>query len=281
MNNGQDSWALVTGASRGLGKAFAEACAAEGHNLILVSLPGEGLPAVARSIETLYSIKTSTYEVDLSTDEGRNVVTAALSKMDLRLDLLVNNAGIGRNGAFDEETLAFHQRVVDLNIQSTMALTYALIPLLGRSAPSRIITVASLAAFQPMPLFATYAASKAFLKSWGLALAEELAPLGIGSTVLAPGGIYTNDEVRHQVRSQGLGGRLSTQEPEVVARIALAAAQKGKPLVIPGAFNRLLALAGGIVPDELKAKAVYSRWRKALERSRRSQGLAGALSSRP
>lgn len=263
MNPSQADWALITGASKGLGLAFAQLLAKQGQNLILISLPGENLAATAASLIGQFGVKALTVEVDLTTSEGRNRVVETIDKEIVRLGCLVNNAGIGRNAAFGEEAYAFHKSVIDLNIQSTMALTYALLPLLERSRPSRIITIASLAAFQPMPLFATYAASKAFLKSWGLALGAELAPLGIVSTVVAPGGIYTNDEVRAQVRAQGLGGYLSTQEPEEVARIALAASERGKSLVIPGAFNRILAVLGSLVPDELKAKAVYTRWKKA------------------
>ena len=264
MESRETTWALITGASKGLGQAFAQILAEQGQNLILVSLPGEGLGATAERLAGEFRVEIHPVEVDLASNEGRNGVVKAAERAGTRLSLLVNNAGIGRNGAFGEESYAFHKSVIDLNIHSTIAPTYALLPQLEGSAPSRIITIASLAAFQPMPLFATYAASKAFLKSWGLALGAELGPLGIGSTVVAPGGIYTNDEVRAQVRAQGLGGYLSTQEPEKVARIALAASELGRALVIPGAFNHILALLGGLVPDELKARAVYGRWKKAL-----------------
>lgn len=270
------SWALVTGASRGLGRAFAEACALRGYNLALVSLPGEGLEATAADLGRRHGVECRAWEADLATEAGRRRVIEGARQELPGLQLLVNNAGIGRNGGFGEEGADFHRSVVEVNVQATLALTHALIPLLARSAPSRIITVASLAAFQPMPLFATYAASKAFLASWGLALAEELGDLGVGSTVLAPGGIYTSEEIRANVRAQGLGGYLSTLEPEKVADIALRAAERGRGLVIPGAFNRLLFLLGALVPGRLKARAVHSRWLRVLGQLRADRGLAAA-----
>ncbi len=267
MRKHPGEWALITGASRGLGRAFAEECAKMGYDLLLVSLPDEGLGRLGARISETWAVRCRIMEADLAeTEAGERVLALAETETD-RLALLVNNAGIGRYGAFGEASFTFHRSVVELNIQSTMGLTYALLPLLARGAPSRILTVASLAAFQPMPLFATYAASKAFLKSWGMALAEELGPLGIGSTVLAPGGIYTSEQVRAQARSQGLAGYLSTQEPEKVARIALERAERGQVLVVPGIFNRLVAFVSGLVPDRIKARAVYGQWKRALARA--------------
>ena len=257
---------IITGSSRGLGRAFAEVCAGRGMDLLLAALPGEGLPDLAASLAAAYGIEARALEVDLSDPAGIGLLIEEAGKLRRAPVLLVNNAGRGENGAFDALPLEAHRGTVALNIQATVTLTHALIPILARAAPARIITVASLAAFQPMPLFSIYAASKAFLKSWGLALSEELAPLGITSTVLAPGGIYTNEEVRRKVEAQGLVGWLSTQEPSEVALAALRGAERGKTLVIPGRFNRLVALLSSIAPDALKARAVHARWKWSLAR---------------
>lgn len=264
-------YAVVTGASRGLGRAFAELLAARGWNLLLVSLPGEGLALVAKELGDRHGVTAFVVEADLTHEEGREAVLHALEKPERPIRLLVNNAGIGDNGLFDRLPLSAQRKAVELNIQATMALTYGLLPALAAAAPARILTVASLAAFQPMPLFAVYAASKAFLLHWGLALHHELKPLGVGFTVLAPGGIYTNEANREKTRSQGLAGRLSTQEPEIVAKIALKATERGTAIVIPGFFNRLLTVLGAIVPRNFKAWAVHRRWQKALSKVKNAE----------
>jgi short-subunit dehydrogenase len=243
-------------------------------DLLLAALPGEGLPALADSLAAAYGIEAQALEVDLAEAAGLGLLIEEAGRLVRAPVLLVNNAGRGENGAFDTMPVEAHRGTVALNIEATVTLTHALIPILARAAPARIITVASLAAFQPMPLFSIYAASKAFLKSWGLALAEELAPLGITSTVLAPGGIYTNEEVRRKVEAQGLVGRWSTQEPSEVALAALRGAERGRTLVIPGPFNRLVALLSSLAPDALKARAVHARWKWALARTA-GPGFAG------
>jgi short-subunit dehydrogenase len=263
--DGQDRFAVVTGASQGLGKAFAESLACGGWNLILAALPSTGLDSVALGLSAVCGVDVIALELDLSTSEGQSRLLDTVKAEGRRLGLLVNNVGVGDNGLFDLMPLEGQRRSVDINVQTTMALTYGLVGRLAESG-GKIINVASLAAFYPMPLFAVYAASKAFLLHWSLALRHELEPLGVGVTVLAPGGIYTNQETREKVRAQGFLGRLSCKEPEVVAEAALRGAFAGKPLVIPGFFNRILAVLGSLPPKNFTARAIYRRWRASLSR---------------
>ncbi len=259
------AFAVITGASQGLGRAFARECAAQGKNLMLASLPGTGLPELAAELraqgsEVLYR------ECDLSLIEGQESLIGMVTGAEKTVDLLVNNVGAGQNGLFDLLPWEGQRRSVELNIQSTMAVTYGLIPQLKKAGAARIITVASLAAFYPMPLFAVYASTKSFLLHWSLALRHELAALGIGVTVLTPGGMYTSEEIRRKVHSQGFAGRLSTMEPETVAWLALKGARRNKAVVIPGMFNKVLWFAGSHAPKSLVAGFIRLRWEKALAR---------------
>ncbi len=259
-------YAVVTGASQGLGAAFAEACALRGWNLVLAALPDDGFKAFGEDLRKRFGVDVLTAGLDLSRPDDQREFVRFAAAGKRQVGLLVNNVGIGSNGLFDLIPEELQRRAIDVNIQSTVALTYGLIPSLAAARLPAILTVASLSAFYPMPLFAVYAASKAFLLNWSLALRHELRPLGIGVTALAPGGIYTNEETREKVRAQGLGGRLSSMEPSDVAKLALDGAKRGDAIVIPGAFNRILRNLGTLVPRDVLASLIFSRWKKNLGR---------------
>jgi len=262
-------FAVVTGASQGLGKAFAETLSANGWNLILVALPGTGLSVFAEELRRLHGSIVFALELDLSTASAQQEFLAFALASERSVALLVNNMGIGDNGLFDLIPIEFQRRVVDVNIQATMAITYGLVERLAASK-GRILTVASLAAFYPMPLFAVYAASKSFLLHWSIALRHELSPLGISVTALTPGGIYTSEAIREKTNSQGFFGRLSSKEPAQVAEIALRGAFAGKALVVPGFFNKTLMVLGSRSPKDMTAKAIFKRWRGALGKVKES-----------
>lgn len=204
--------------------------------------------------------------MDLATEEGQDKLLGRALAGERRVALLINNVGIAANGLFDRIPIEHQRRCVDLNIQSTLALTYGLIPRLSGTPGATILTVASLSALYPMPLFAVYAATKAFLLNWSLALRQELAPLGIRVCALAPGGINTTAEIREKNRAQGLAGLLSSQEPEAVAEEALDKLNRSNGLIIPGFFNRVIAFLGRFPPRQLTAAAIFRRWNRVLGR---------------
>jgi hypothetical protein len=255
--------ALVTGAASGLGKAFAESCARRGYNLLLADLPGTGLPALAEGLRREAGVEVSLFEADLSTAQGREGLASFCAERAEALDLLINNVGIYRNGAFVESPADWHEACVSLAALLPMRLVHELSPRLAK-ARGRVINVASLASFYPMPVMASYAASKAFLLHWGIAVAEELKPLGIGFTTVCPGGIYSNPSVTRSIESQGFLGRLSSVAPERLAERSLDAALKGRELYVPGAFNVLLAAIGSRLPKVGLARAIGARWRACV-----------------
>ena len=256
-------WAAITGASSGLGRSFALACSRRGYDLCIADRPGTGLQDLARRIAA-GGTQVRTLECDLAGDEGRSAFLTMAGDPGRPLALLVNNVGVAVNGLFDALPYEAARTAVELNIGTTLALTHGLVPKLALTPGSRIITVASLAAFYPMPLFAVYSSTKAFLLNWSLALRQELADIGIGVTVLTPGGMYTNEETRAKTKTQGLSGRLSTMEPDVVADFALNAAEKGRAIAIPGLFNKFLWFAGSKAPREFVAASIKKRWEKAM-----------------
>ena len=267
--------ALVTGASGGLGGAFALQAARSGWNLVLVDLPGTGLREVGRRLERVYRVQTQCLEMDIADRMARERLRDWIEGSFIDLELLVNNAGTGSQGIFESSPLARMGASIDVNVQATMQMTYLLLPTLRKGSRSVILNVASLAAFYPMPVLAVYAATKSFILNFSLALRAELAGTGVTVSALCPAGMMTSRETADAVRAQGVMGRITTWEPERVAAVALRQAMRGKAIIVPGMFNNLLRLAGGAVPRTLVAGVIGSRWRKA-DRELRGASVAEA-----
>jgi hypothetical protein len=188
---------------------------------------------------------------------------AHLRAQGVRLWGLINVAGLDFEGAFFEQSCQDIRTILRVNIEGTLEMIHSAVPLRDPCAPFRIINVASLAAFYPMPVKATYAASKRFLLDFSRALADEVREMGITVTVLCPAGLPTTPEVIRSIEAQGLMGQLTTQNIGSVANETLNAALRGQQVVIPGALNRLLQMAGSLVPASLLVRLIGSRWRAA------------------
>lgn len=260
------SLVLVSGATGGLGKAFAVECASRGWNLFLTDLLPAPLETLAQGLRTAYGVKVLTRPCDLTDADSRSALFEDLQRQNLRFWALLNVAGTDFEGAFYERTRQQIRTIIRLNVEGTLEMTHALLELRDPMAPFRVINVASLAAFYPMPIKATYAASKRFLLDFSLALREEVRELGASVTALCPGGLYTNAECIRAIEAQGIMGHLSSQNIGSVAAETLDAALKGRAVVIPGALNRLLQALGGLTPPTAVAALICNRWRGAHRR---------------
>jgi uncharacterized protein len=265
-------YAMITGASGGLGGAFALEAARRGWNLVLVDLPDTGLEELGRRLRRCYRIETKCLTLDIADGTARASIREWVEESGIALGLLVNNAGTGCHASFDTASLDTLAGIVSVNVQATVQLTHLLLPalrrqvrVLGRGRRQRpgIINVASLAAFYPMPAMAVYAASKSFILNFTLALREELHGEGVLVSALCPAGMLTNRDTVEQVRAQGFFGRITTWRPEEVAVVALRQAARGKAVIIPGIVNRLIKLIGAAVPRSLVVRCIGRRWREA------------------
>jgi short-subunit dehydrogenase len=272
MNGENARYALVTGASGGLGSAFALQAARKGWNLLLVDLPGTGLREVGRRLERVYRVQAQCFEMDISDSQARGRLRDWIEGAFINLELLVNNAGTGSQGSFETSPLSRMAASIDVNVQATMQMTYLLLPTLRRQSRSVILNVASLAAFYPMPVLAVYAATKSFILNFSLAVRAELAGTGVTVSALCPAGMMTSRETADAVRAQGLIGRITTWEPERVAAVALRQAMRGKAIIVPGILNNILRYAGEAVPRALVVGVIGSRWRKAERELGRAAG---------
>ena len=261
MNETQ--YALITGASGGLGGAFALQAARRGWQLVLVDLPGTGLADVGRRLARAYRVEAHCREMDLADAEDRGSLCGWISSNSINLAFLVNNAGTGSHAGFESSPLDRLGGIVDVNIKATMALTHMLLPALRKQRRAVILNVASLAAFYPMPAMAVYAASKSFILNFTLALRAELRGSGVSASALCPAGMVTSRETADQVKAQGFFGRITTWQPENVAEAAIRQALRGRAVIIPGLANRVIRRLGEAAPRRLVVRMIGRRWRDA------------------
>jgi short-subunit dehydrogenase len=244
--------ALITGGSRGIGYELAKLLAADGHPLILVAQNEAQLKAVSEELEERYSITIKYIACDLAQP---NAAENLFEKIQYEpLQYLINDAGIGNAGEFAHTDFEADQRLLQLNIVTLTLLTKLCLPLLEKRQNARILQVASTAAFQPGPYFATYYASKAYVLSFSQALALELHHSSVKVTCLCPGPTTTEFHKRAKLEQTRLFEQ-HMMTAATVAKIGYQAMQSGQSVVIPGWRNKLLIALSRVAPACLTARA--------------------------
>ena len=240
--------ALVTGASSGIGAAFARALKARGEQLVLVARRAERLQELVGELGG-ESVATA-IPTDLTRPGSIPGLEKELRSRGLAVDLLLNNAGLGHTGHFAEEPLDRVLGMIDLNVRAAAELARTFLPGMLERGRGGIINVVSTSAFQPVPFFAVYAASKAFLLSLTEALATEVQGTGVRIQALCPG--LTATEFQEVAETDRVAfNRTGTMSPEDVVAASLRAFDRGDLRVIPGFSNRLLAEVQGWLPRSL------------------------------
>ena len=221
----EGSWALVTGASAGIGREFALQLAARGVNVIVVARREPLLQALVIEIEQSHRVRVLPLALDLSKPGVGQALRARLEELgDIRLCMVVNNAACGRWGLFETADAGRYAELVQLNCAAVVEVTAALLPMLKQSAPSALINVSSQAAYQPVPYMAVYAASKAFVQSFSQALYAELAPAGVLVQTLVPAPTATEFDRQAGAYASALIERGS---PVAVVAAALVGLERG------------------------------------------------------
>jgi short-subunit dehydrogenase len=253
---------LITGASSGIGEAFARRLAKEGHNLVLVARSEEKLKDLCFQLASDNDIFAEPIVLDLSEKGADEKVFGITEHKGLEVNWLINNAGFGSMGYFTELDLDRELQMVDLNIKALVALTHRYLKKMKERREGVIINVSSAASFQPLPFLATYAATKAFVTSFTEAIAEEYRPFGIIVQALCPGPTKTN--FFKAANSERMMTIKKMQTPEEVVENALRGVKRKKVLVISGFTNRLGAFFGQITPDWIVTRAVASVLRQRM-----------------
>lgn len=254
--------ALVTGASGGIGEAFARRLAADGTDLVLVARRGDALENLAADLRGQHGVAVEVMATDLASAEGCAPVAARLTDDAAPIDLLVNNAGVGTHGAFGDIDLDREIALIDLNIAAVVRLSHAAVGAMRTRGHGAIVNVSSLNAFQPYPFGANYGASKAYVSSFSKALHTELRGTGVTVLALCPGFTRTNFQRAAGISRTPIPDRLWLQ-PSEVADEGLDALRARRSIRVPGLAFKAWAGVTKIVPDALlrRALAVAGRHR--------------------
>ncbi len=249
----------MTGASAGIGEAFARALAARGHDLILVARRKQRLEELSAQLKSEHGAESHVIASDLGKAEAPRQVFDAVEKLGLQLDLLVNNAGYGSSGPFHTQEHEWEMGQIDLNVRALAALAHLFSPGMVQRGKGRIINLGSVGSFMSCPYMATYAATKAFILSFSEAISAELAPHGVQVTCVCPGGTSTEFQQIAKVEVEDVKGTFMSAES--VVEIALRDLEARRPISISGWMNRLAVRLAWLTPRGLLTMAL----KKGLE----------------
>ncbi len=242
-------WVLVTGASAGIGRELARAFASRGCDLILTARNEDAIAALARELVAAHGVRAKTMPADLSLPGAAEAIAGALEGANVDVGILVNNAGVIFEGDFAGIALEDHLRLLQINVVALTSLTRLLIPSMIDRGAGRILNVASMAAFMPIPRLAAYAAAKAYVLSLTESLSEELRGTGVAATALCPG-LTDTAMVRGSQLGKAFPARM-IMPPKDVAELGCAACLKGETICVPGLANRLLGSGAQLLPRNL------------------------------
>ncbi len=256
-----EKYALITGATGGLGKAFAEELAQRNYALVLTGRSEEKLLALQKELSDSFpAVKTLIFPANLADEESRASLFAFLEAENVRLSLLANVAGADVQKGLEkytQEKIAFQCRV---NFEGAVALARFAIE--HRAERLQIINISSVSGIYPMPYFAIYSATKGALTSFSLALREEMKGKGVSVTAILPGAMPTRADIKEQIKGQGAWGRLAVKSPQAVVKASLKAADKNKGKVIVGFWNKVMRIFTAWLPASWRIKFIARRWSK-------------------
>ena len=258
------NYTLITGACGGLGRALLAECVKTKDNLILVGTSEKKLAALCEEMkEDFAGLDIKTITCNLGKLEDRVKVVDFVKENNLVVNRLVNNAGVIIEGellkAKDEDII----NAIEVNCVGTLDLTQKLLKIRDENQKFEVLTIASQAAFQPIPRMAVYAATKSFLVSMMTALAIELKDKNVVFTTICPSGMATTDAMKESIASMGLNGKLTTLPVEKVAKISFKALKKKKTVVIPGTFNKFVGVISKPFSVTFLAKTTGRMWKKS------------------
>lgn len=241
--------ALITGATSGLGYEFVKLFAKDGYNLVIIARNKQKMEQIKQSFQ---SIHVTVIAKDLSIPNAVKEVIEEVEKQGITIDVLVNNAGFGLLGNFDELDIQKQVNMIQLNVTALTELTFYVLQKMKQKNEGKILNIASTAAFQPGPLMAVYYATKAYVLSFSEALVEELSGSRVTVTTLCPGATKTNFGSVANVEGTKMFSR--AMDSEFVAKQGYNALMNRKRVVITGGLNNMGALAAKFLPRSIAAK---------------------------
>jgi short-subunit dehydrogenase len=249
------SYALITGASKGIGKAIAYNLAVRKINLLLIARSENLLDKISADVSNKYGIEVKHLCIDLANENAAEIIFKWVVKNNIQINILINNAGYGLSGSFEKYTALEHADMMNVNMTSPVKLTSLFLPMLKQQLQSYILNIASSAAYQAVPYLSTYAASKSFVVSFSRALQYELRKTNVSVTCISPGGTDTDFGRRADISKRAFkAGEKLNMDPTEVASIAVNSMFKRKREVITGFINKLGAFMVWVIPKSISEK---------------------------
>ncbi|HVK97498.1 MAG TPA: SDR family oxidoreductase [Flavisolibacter sp.] len=246
------SFALITGASKGIGKSIALKMAHEGFNVLLVARNQSLLQKVAEEIRAKYNVTVHIYAIDLSQKNAADTIYQWCSENNFEINALINNAGYGLSGKFENYSLQEHLDMLQVNMHAVVELTYLFLPQLKKQPKSYLMNISSSSAYQAVPYLGLYAATKSFVLQFTRALRYELKDSSVSVTCISPGATDTDFVNRAKVGPKALkAADKFNMKAEDVAAVAVKSMLQGKTEVIVGAVNKLGAFFVWLLPKKL------------------------------
>lgn len=233
MKEAHECYAIITGASSGLGKALSEELGRRGHSLLLVDLPDTGLAGHSSALSRKYNITVRYFEADLTNPETPGEIKKFVSAHNLAVGILINNVGIGYGGEIGSYTDAAVRESIMLNVGCTTLLANAFIEELKKREKAWILNIGSFGGFLPMPYKSIYSATKSYIYYFSLAIRNELRGTNVSVSVAMPGPILTNDRVRQRVRKQGFISKSNVIDARKAASYIIERMFRGRSVIIP------------------------------------------------
>lgn len=254
MAEAEKRYAVITGASKGIGKSIAKSLAKRGYHLLLIARSEDELTQLAQEISLQYQVEVNTFPIDLALSDSANAVVDWINQHEYKVTILINNAGYGLWGSFANLNLEEQLQMCRLNMDTVVQLCHLLLPLLLREKQSYILNVASTAAYQAVPTLAIYSATKSFILSFTRALRFELKNTPVSVSCLSPGPVDTGFAKRAGLDAFSKMAEKFNMKPDHVAEIAVKGMLAKKSEIIPGFSNVISVYANRILPKAMIEK---------------------------
>ncbi|HKP32592.1 MAG TPA: SDR family NAD(P)-dependent oxidoreductase, partial [Chitinophagaceae bacterium] len=258
QSNTASPYALVAGGSKGIGYAIAEALAKRHYNLILIARHWDSLAAAKTKLESAYNIHVELLSYDLSKETSATEIAQWCTERNIPLKMLCNVAGFGGSEDYLSLGLDTLRYMTRLNVESAMAMSLMLLPLLEKNAPSYILNVASMAGFAPIPIKNMYSSTKSAVIFFSYALRYQLKEKNISVSCLAPGPVYTKPEIKEETKKQlGKFGDMMAVSPKKVGEVAVQKTLQGKMIIVPGTLAKFMSTLIRFLPRRMVTALYY------------------------
>ena len=256
-----NEYALITGASLGIGREIAREFAQRNINTLLVALDTPELREIQEELEDKYQIQAASYPADLTDPSSAESIYTWCRDNNYVIRYLINNAGFGASGYFENVPLTRYCQMIDLNNKAYISLTHAFLPDMKTLGDSYIMNTSSMEANLPAPYKAVYTGTKNFVYSFSMALNQEVKKYGVKVSILCPGPVPTNEEGIVRLVPQGKKARLLMMYPNEVAARAVQEMLNGKTVIHPGRMNRWINRIHRFIPMPVKMRILERMFR--------------------